>query len=145
MVLDSLSTAPFKPVKNVPDKFLAPKTVFLLAITSLVKVGDLQALSVSQRAWHLHLEWLSLSCILGWVTAKLLANVPWPIVLQGLCPPPFREQNQGKLNLVCQVQALDAYVHRCAPWRRSEQLFVCFGTAKKDFVATKPTKHLANG
>lgn len=44
---EGLSEAPFEPIETVPEKCLRVKTVFLLAITSLKRVGDLQALSVS--------------------------------------------------------------------------------------------------
>lgn len=45
-VLEGMSTAPFEPIESVPEKFLTLKTVFLLAIMSLKRIGDLQALSV---------------------------------------------------------------------------------------------------
>jgi len=46
VVLEGLSVSPFKPLESVSDKFLTLKTVFLLAISSLKRVGDLQALFV---------------------------------------------------------------------------------------------------
>ncbi|XP_073669465.1 uncharacterized protein [Paramisgurnus dabryanus] len=140
VVLEGLSMAPFEPIETVPVKFVALKTVLLLAVTSLRRVGDLQALSVSPTC----LEFAP-----GMVKAflyprpsyvpKVPTNVPRPVVLQALCPPPFRDRNQEKLNLVCPVRALDAYVHRSSLWRRSEQLFVCFGSPKKGLPATKQT------
>lgn len=39
--------APFEPIESFSEKFLSPKMAFLLAITSLKRVGDLQALSVA--------------------------------------------------------------------------------------------------
>ncbi len=47
VVLEALSKAPFEPLEEVPLRFLTVKTVFILAISSLKRVGDLQALSVS--------------------------------------------------------------------------------------------------
>ncbi len=35
-------------------------------------------------------------------------------VLQAFCPPHFREPDQEKLNCMCPLGALDAYVHRTA-------------------------------
>ncbi len=55
---------------------------------------------------------------------------PWCFeaeVLQAFCPPPFQNADQERHNLLCPVQALDAYVHRAALWHKNEQLFVCFG------------------
>jgi len=45
--------------------------------------------------------------------------------------------DQEKLNLLCPVRALDAYVHRVALWRNSEQFFVCIGPPKKGCPASK--------
>ncbi len=42
---------------------------------------------------------------------------PQPVLLQAFSPPPFREPDQQKLNRMCPVRALDAYVHRAALWR----------------------------
>ncbi len=54
-----------------------------------------------------------------------------PPVLQAFSPPPFREPDQQKLNCMCPVRALDAYVHRAAMWRKADQLLVCFGPPKR--------------
>ncbi len=43
IVLQGLSLAPFEPLEEVPDKFLTLKALFLLAISSLKRIGDLQA------------------------------------------------------------------------------------------------------
>ncbi|XP_039503818.1 trace amine-associated receptor 3-like [Pimephales promelas] len=67
---------------------------------------------------------------------KIPTNVVRPIVLQAFCPPPFLTPDQEKLNLLCHVRALDAYVHRAALWRKSE-LFVCFGPPRKGCPASK--------
>ncbi|KAI2659312.1 tRNA-5-methyluridine(54) 2-sulfurtransferase [Labeo rohita] len=70
---------------------------------------------------------------------KVPSSAPRPVVLQAFCPPPFREPDQQKLNCMCPVRALDTYVHRAARWRKSDQLFVCYGPAKRGFPATKQT------
>ncbi|KAI2645695.1 ORF V: Enzymatic polyprotein [Labeo rohita] len=70
---------------------------------------------------------------------KVPTNTPQPVVLQAFCPPPFREPDQQKQNCMCPVRALDAYVHRAALWRKTDQLFVCYGPPKKGYPATKQT------
>ncbi|KAJ8009614.1 hypothetical protein DPEC_G00090730 [Dallia pectoralis] len=100
IVLEGLSRAPFEPIEEVPDKFVTLKTVFLLAISSLKRIGDMQALSVAPSC---------LDFSPGMVKAFLL-------------PSPG---------------ALDAYVHRTALWRLSEQLFVCFGPPKRGGPVSK--------
>ncbi len=47
IVLQGLALAPFKPLEEVPAKFLTLKALFLLAISSLKRIGDLQTLSVA--------------------------------------------------------------------------------------------------
>ena len=47
IVLDSLCLPPFEPLEHADIKWLSLKTVFLLAITSAKRVGELHALSVS--------------------------------------------------------------------------------------------------
>ncbi len=70
---------------------------------------------------------------------KVPSSVPRPIVLQAFSPPPLREPDQQKLNCMCPVRALDAYVHRAAMWRKFDQLFVCYGPSKRGLPATKQT------
>ncbi len=47
VVLEALCRPPFEPIEEISDRHLTLKTVFLLAISSLKRVGDLQALSVA--------------------------------------------------------------------------------------------------
>ncbi len=137
IVLQGLSLAPFEPLEEVPTKFFTLKALFLLAISSLKRIGDLQALSVG------------LSCLEfapGMVKAflhprpgyvpKVPANVARSIMLQAFCPP-FQNADQERHNLLCPVRTLDAYVHRTALWRKNEQLFVCFGPPNKGSPASK--------
>ncbi len=50
VVLEGLVTAPFEPLESASDRILTLKVVLLLALTSLKRVGDLQAL---RRVWTL--------------------------------------------------------------------------------------------
>lgn len=59
------------------------------------------------------------------------------ITLQAFCPPPFQTSDQEKLNFLCPVRELDAYVHKASLWIKSDQLFVCFGWPRKGSPATK--------
>ncbi|XP_048024136.1 LOW QUALITY PROTEIN: uncharacterized protein LOC125253920 [Megalobrama amblycephala] len=138
VVLQGLSLAPFEPIEEVPVKFLTFKTLFLLAISSLKRIGDLQALSVAPSCLEFAPGMVKafLHPRPGYVP-KVPTNVVRPIVLQAFCPPPFRDSDQERLNLLCPVRALDAYVHRAAPWRKSEQLFICFGSPKKGAPVSK--------
>lgn len=68
---------------------------------------------------------------------KVPTNMRKPILLLAFSPPPFRDPDQERLNLLYPVRALDAYLHRAALCPRSDQLFVCFGAPKKGSLGTK--------
>ncbi len=140
VVLDALCRPPFEPIEEITDCHLTLKTVFLLAISSLKRVGDLQALSVAPT--HLDFATGMAKAFLypraGYVP-KVPSVTPQPVVLQAFSPPPFRDPDQQKLNCMCPVRALDAYVHRAAMWRRADQLLVCFGPPKRGRPASKQT------
>ena len=55
------------------------------------------------------------------------------MVLEAFSPA---EAGSGDLSL-CPVRALKTYVDRTAPWRESDQLFVCFGHKSKGHAVTK--------
>ncbi len=48
IVLEGLIAAPFEPLVSAPEQILTLKFMFLLALASLKRVGDLQVLSVSE-------------------------------------------------------------------------------------------------
>ncbi|KAI2655685.1 Retrovirus-related Pol polyprotein from transposon 17.6 [Labeo rohita] len=116
------------------------KTALLLALTSLKWVGDLQALSVAPS----HLDFapgMAKSFLYPRVVyiPKVPTTTPQPVMLQAFCPPPFREPDQQKHNCMCPVCALDAYIHRAALWRKSDQLLLCYGPPKRGLPASKQT------
>lgn len=45
-MLEGLTAAPFEPIEEVPEMLLTLKTIFLMSISSLKIIGDLQALLV---------------------------------------------------------------------------------------------------
>ena len=140
IMLEGLIDTPFEPLESEPDRLLTLKMVFLMAITSLKRIGDLRALSVSPSC---------LDFAPGLVKAILhphpnyLPKVPFsnmhPVVLEAFCPPPFTASEQEKLHLLCPVRALRIYVHRTCQWRRSEQLFICYGGRNRGAAATTQT------
>ncbi len=48
VILEGLVTAPFEPLESASERILTLKVTLLLALTSLKRVGDLQAFSVSE-------------------------------------------------------------------------------------------------
>ncbi|KAL0164598.1 hypothetical protein M9458_040351, partial [Cirrhinus mrigala] len=140
VVLEALCLPPFEPIEEISDRHLSIKTVLLLALSSLKRVGDLQALSVAPSFLDFApgLSKAFLYPRAGYIP-KVPSSAPRPVVLQAFCPPPFWDPDQQKLNCMCPVRALDTYVHRAAGWRKSDQLFVCYGPPKKGFPASKQT------
>ncbi len=104
------------------------KALSLLAISSLKRIGHLQALSVAPSCLEFAPGMVKafLHPRPGYIP-KVPANLGRLIMLQAFCPPPFQDADQERNNLLCPVGALDAYVHRAALWRKNEQLFICFG------------------
>ncbi len=140
VVLEALCKAPVEPIEEISDRLLTIKTALLLAIFSLKRVGDLQALPVAPA--YLDFAPGMAKAFLypqaGYVP-KVPSVTPQPIVLQAFCPPAFREPDQQKLNCMCPVRALGTYVHRAALWRKADQLLVCYGPPKRGLPATKQT------
>ncbi len=99
VVLEALSKAPFEPLEEVPLRCLTVKTVFLLAISSLKRVGDLQTLSVAPSCLEFApgTSRVFLYPRPGYVP-KVPSVVPRPVILQTFCPPPFWDADQEKLN-----------------------------------------------
>ncbi len=104
IVLQGLSLAPFEALEEVPDKFLTLKALFLLAISSLKRIGDLQALSVSPSCLEFAPGMVKafLHARPGYVP-KVPPNVTRSIMLQAFCPPSFQNADQERHNLLRSV------------------------------------------
>ncbi len=116
VVLKALCRPSFKPIEEISDRHLSLKTKFLLAISSLKRVGDLQALSVAHN--HLYFAPGMAKAFpyprTGLCSKGLLLSTT-AYSTAGFWPSPFQELDQQKHNCMCPVQALDAYIHRAAP------------------------------
>ncbi|KAI2647838.1 Transposon Ty3-G Gag-Pol polyprotein [Labeo rohita] len=101
VVLEALCRPLFEPVEEISDRFLTLKTVLLLALSSLKRVGDLQALSVAPSFLDFA-PGLSKAFLYpkpGYVP-KVPSSTPRPVVLQAFCPPPFGTLTSRSL-IVC--------------------------------------------
>ena len=138
LVLESLKVHPFEPLDSVELKYLTLKTVFLLALASVKRVGDLHALSVSA------------SCLEFGPNDSLAILKPKHGYVPKVLGTPFRAQvitlsalpssgSEEGVNRLCPVRALRCYVTRSAAFRLSEQLFVSFGGRAKGRAASKQT------
>ncbi|KAI2645877.1 Tyrosine recombinase slr0733 [Labeo rohita] len=136
VALRGLRGPPFEPLGSVELKFLSLKTALLTALASIKRVGDLQAFSVNEAC----LEF-------GPADSHVILR-PRPGYVPKVPTTPFRDQVANlqalppeeadpALALLCPVCALRVYVDRTRSFRRSEQLFVCFGGQQKGNAVSK--------
>ncbi len=136
IVQAGLQRGPFEPLDSVELKFLSLKTALLTALTSIKRVGDLQAFSVSEEC-----------LVFGPVYSHVVLR-PRPGYVPKVPTTPFRDQvvnlqalpseeADPALALLCPVRALRIYVTRTRRVRSSEQLFVCHGGQQKGKAVSK--------
>ncbi len=136
IVLAGLQRGPFEPLDSVELKFLSLKTALLTALTSIKRVGDLQAFSVSEEC-----------LVFGPVYSHVVLR-PRPGYVPKVPTTPFRDQvvnlqalpseeADPALALLCPIRALRIYVTRTRSIRSSEQLFVCHGGQQKGKAVSK--------
>ncbi len=136
ILLSGLQRGPFEPLDSVELKFLSLKTALLTALTSIKRVGDLQAFSVSEEC-----------LVFGPVYSHVVLR-PRPGYVPKVPTTPFcdqvvnlqalpSEEADPALALLCPVRALRIYVTRTRSVRSSEQLFVCHGGQQKGKAVSK--------
>ncbi|KAI2653956.1 Transmembrane protein 255B [Labeo rohita] len=136
VALQGLREAPFEPFASVELKYLSLKTALLTALASIKRVGDLQAFSVDK------------ACLKFGSGDSHVILRPRPGYVPKVPTTPFRDQvvNLQALPLeeadpasvlLCPVRALRIYVDRTRHFRRTEQLFVCFGGQQKGNAVSK--------
>ena len=136
LVLQSLTGAPYEPLRTCEVRFLAQKTLFLLALASAKRIGELHALSY--RVSHTK-DWgeVSFAFVTGFV-AKTQDPSSLAPRFEGFTVPALtnaRKNRNGRL--LCPVRAVKVYLDRTAPHRpRCERLFVTAGRSKKEISKT---------
>ena len=136
LVLQSLTGAPYEPLRTCEEHFLAQKTLFLLALASAKRIGELHALSY--RVSHTR-DWgeVSFAFVTGFV-AKTQDPSSLAPRFEGFTVPALtnaRKNRNGRL--LCPVRAVKVYLDRTAPHRpRCERLFVTAGRSKKEISKT---------
>ncbi|KAL0164048.1 hypothetical protein M9458_039801, partial [Cirrhinus mrigala] len=135
-VLRALKGPPFEPLPSSDLRPLTFKAALLLALASVKRMGDLQALSVSPSCLEFRPgdSKVILKPRHGYVPK--VPSTPFRAQVITLSALPSSEEDQ-ELNLLCPVRALRTYIERSASFRQSEQLFVCFGGRNKGHPVTK--------
>ena len=136
LVLQSLTGAPYEPLRTCEERFLAQKTLFLLALASAKRIGELHALSY--RVSHTR-DWgeVSFAFVTGFVakTQDPSSLAPRFEGFSVLALTNARKNRNGRL--LCPVRAVKVYLDRTAPHRpRCERLFVAAGRSKKEISKT---------
>ena len=131
LVLQSLTGAPYEPLRTCEECFLAQKTLFLLALVSAKRIGELHALSY--RVSHTR-NWgeVSFSYVMGFV-AKTQDPPSLAPRFEGFSVPALpNTRNNRNGRLLCPVRAARRYLDRTAARRpRCERLFVTAGVARR--------------
>ncbi len=107
VVLEGLMTAPFEPLELASERILTLKVTLLLALTSLKRVGDLQALSVSEMCMDFApgLVKVTLRPRPGYIPKVLSTSFHSQVVtLHSFHPPPFASSEDEKLHMLCPVR-----------------------------------------
>ena len=130
------SGVPYEPLRTCEERFLAQKTLFLLALASAKRIGELHALSY--RVSHTR-DWgeVSFAFVTGFV-AKTQDPSSLAPRFEGFTVPALpnaRKNRNGRL--LCPVRAVKVYLDRTASHRpRCERLFVTAGRSKKEIAKT---------
>ena len=136
LVLQSLTGAPYEPLRTCEERFLAQKMLFLLALALAKCIGELHALlyHVSHsKGWGE----ISFSSVPGFV-AKTQDHSSLAPRFEGFSVPALpNARNNRNGRLLCPVQAVRHYLDRTAAHRqRCERLFVTVGHSKKEISKT---------
>ncbi len=115
VVLEGLVAATFEPLESAPERILTLKVTLLLALTSLKRVGDLQALSISEMCMDFApgLVKVTLRPRPGYIPKVFSTSFHSQVVtLHSFHPPPFASSEDENLHMLCPVRALKLYVDR---------------------------------
>ncbi len=140
VVLKGLLEPPSEPLESAPVKTLTLNVTHLLALASFKRVGDLQALSVSESCTEFAPDLIKafLRPRPGYVPKVLPTTFhSQVVVLQAFSPSPSSEGDD--LRLLCPIRAPKMYVDCSSQWRQSLQLLVCFGAGRNGLSASKHT------
>ena len=112
LVLQSLTGAPYDPLRTCEERFLAQKTLFLLALASAKRIVELHALS--HRVFHIR-GWaeVSFSFVPGFVAKSQDPSSLAPRFEGFSAPvlPNTRKNRNGRL--LCPVRAVRCYLDCC--------------------------------
>ena len=135
LVLWSLTSAPYEPLRTCDECFLAQTPLFLLALASAKRIGELHTLSFRPshtRGWGE----VSFSFVPDFV-AKTQDPSSLAPRFEGFSVPALPNARNNRNGRLCPVRAVRRYLDRTAAHRpRCERLFVTAGRSKKEISKT---------
>ena len=132
LVLQSLTNQPYEPIREAEECFIAHKTLFLIALASAKRVGELHALSY--RVSH-SVSWreVSFSFLPGFVAKTQDQSSLDPRFENFTVPALPKSSSSPNGRLLCPVRAVKCYLNRTSQHRpRCERLFVTSGRTRKE-------------
>ena len=124
VVLDALSRPPFEPINSVEIKMLAFKTVFLTALATGRRRGEIRAFSFQRTLWRELDDSIQLVPHPDFLPKNLKATDPnasvKPIVIPSLAKFVGPDLAEDALN--CPVRAIRTYMKRTLPDRKDRTL-----------------------
>ena len=136
LVLQSLTGAPYESLRMCDERFLAQKMLFLLALASAKRIGELHALLY--RVCHTG-NWgeVSFSFVPGFVAKTLDLSSLAPQFEGFIVPALPNARNNRNGILLCPVRTVRHFLDRTAAHRpRCEWLFVTAGRSKNEISKT---------
>ena len=135
LVLQSLTGAPYEPLRTCDERFLAQKTLFLLALALAKRIGELHAFSYRVSPSRVWAE-VSFSFVPGFV-AKTQDPSSLAPRFEGFTVPALPNARNNSNGRLCPVRAVRCYLDLTAAHRPlCEQLFVTAGRSKKAISKT---------
>ena len=134
LVLQSLTGAPYEPLRTSDERFLAQKILFLLALASDKRIGELHALL--HRVSHSR-DWgeVSFTFVAGFVAKTQDPSSSAPRFEEFTVPALPNARGNRNERLLCPVRAVRCYLD-CTPPHcpRCERLFVTAGRSTKEIA-----------
>ncbi|XP_041440030.1 uncharacterized protein LOC108708933 isoform X1 [Xenopus laevis] len=136
-VLNRLCKPPFEPLQEIPLKMLTLKTVFLTAITSARRIGEIQALGASDPYIVFFSDKVCLRTLpffipkvpTSWCTDEVI-NLP-------IFFPEPKDDAERLLHSLDLKRCLMMYLERTKQLRKSDHLFILFSGKNKGNKASK--------
>lgn len=135
-VLEAMMKHPFEPIESIPLDMLTLKTVFLLAICSAKRIGELKALDCSPQFMSIGQRGVTLRPHLAFMPkVASLSNIEHVLEFA-----PYGRNEDGTESpqaALCICRTLQAYLNSTKPVRQSNQLLVTYKRGDQGRAASK--------